>query len=78
MINMYDSITDGELKATLEEMLKLVKKFQRLTGMEYDYDNDEYLTPNVKEEVDRDFLSTMDALGGDLSYYLEGNFGGSV
>ena len=68
---MYDSITDGELKVTLEEMLKLVKKFQRLTGMEYDYDNDEYLMPNVKEEVDRDFLSTMDALGGDLSFYLE-------
>ena len=40
--------------------------------LNYDDEDDEYsVNPGCDADFDRDFLSTIDALKGDLEYYIE-------
>lgn len=40
-------------------------------GLRYDEEEDEYYIFGKQNDEDRDFLSTLDALKGELQYYVE-------
>ena len=48
---------------------KALTEFMETIDFEYDEENDEYKIFGKENIEDRDFLSTLDALNGDLEYY---------
>lgn len=50
---------------------KALLEFMDSIDFEYDEEEDEYFIFGERNYEDRDFLSTLDALKGDLEYYTE-------
>lgn len=50
---------------------KALLEFMDSIDFEYDEEEDEYFIFGNMNVEDRDFLSTLDALKGDLEYYTE-------
>lgn len=50
---------------------KTLLEFMDSIDFEYDEEEDEYFIFGNMNVEDRDFLSTLDALRGDLEYYTE-------
>ncbi len=73
----YKSVFDDELYDLLKDIYDKCKKFEELTGMEYE--DDDYILTNVEEDEmrDGDFASLHDVcesiscITGDFPYYLD-------
>lgn len=55
----------------LKELYKVNKELIDMIGLEYDFDDDEYCCTKVNMEFDRDLMTDIDQLHGDLGYYLK-------
>jgi len=53
-----------------KELYKVLNEFMDEIEFRYDEDEDEYYMLGKQNWEDRDFLSTLDALKGDLEYYI--------
>lgn len=56
-----------------KQLQRALQEFIDEIEMNYDEEEDEYsVNPDYEEDLnDRDFLSTLDALNGDLQYYID-------
>ena len=57
-----------------EALQKALNEFMDAIDFEYDEEEDEYKIFGEYNVEDRDFLSTLDALKGDLEYYTKFSF----
>lgn len=55
-----------------KQLYKALVNFIDEIELNYDEEDDEYsVNPGYDADFDRDFLSTIDALKGDLEYYIQ-------
>lgn len=59
-------------KGKAKRLYKALVDFIDEIELNYDDEDDEYsVNPGYDADFDRDFLSTIDALKGDLEYYIQ-------
>ena len=70
-MKMMNNLWDDEPRMLLEEIWERLDKFHKLTGLEYDHDETEYVMPNVNEiDCDDEMLESISCAYNDIGYYL--------
>ncbi len=74
---MFQNLDDPRLAKTLEKIWKGLDELHRLTGMEYDVEEDRVIMVNVEDDQTEEYdnmeelLMSISTLYADLSFYLD-------
>ena len=67
---MLNDLWDDESRMLLEEIWERLDKFHKLTGLDYNLD-EEYEMPNVREiDCEYEMLESINCAYMDIGYYL--------